>query len=669
MAQAEARPSRLAWLRHNGAALFGVVLLVGAIYVVQREFRHLSVAEIRAAMAAIPPSALWMAAGWTVLAYAVLAIYDRLGSIYAGHPVSWARSLLASFCGYSLAHNLGFAAVSGAAVRYRLYSAWGLSPLEIAKVVGFTSLTFGLGGLALGGLVLLVEPEVVPWFGTRLPHWAMRALAIACWGAVIGYVVLSRFVRHIRVFGHEIDLPGPGMALVQTVLATADVAVTAAIFHALLPPAEGLTFIRFVGIYLASYAAGILAHVPGGLGVFDGAILLGLQPYLPAAEVVGALLVFRLYYYIVPLFVAGGLFAAFEIGQRRAALGRLAAVGQGSETLEVPAIASLVALAGALLVFLGSLPVHGSVLEAWAGYVAAIASHFAASVVGSLLLVMAYGLLRRLTLAWWATLFLLVNGAAIAWLRGEAWWLWGAFLLLAVLLAAMRAAFYRDARLTREPLSAEAALPLVAVAVCGITLALVAYGGRVSDTSWWGVVLSPVAPDSLRFTVGLTGVLLLVGMVRLLRPARIAPLPWTDETRRQLAALGALAPAQADGAVLGEAGTAGVAFLRREGVWLALGDPAGERRDRISVIWRFRDLCERAGVDPAFWRVGPDLLRVYADIGLTAVPIGADPASGKPLFLALRAERDWERLRELLPAEQRAEAEPAGGRRTRQPAG
>ena len=97
--------------------------------------------------------------------------------------------------------------------------------------------------------------------------------------------------------------------------------------------------------------------MPGGLGVFDGAILLGLQPYMPAAEVVGALLVFRLYYYIVPLFISGALFAGFEIGQRRGVLARFTAVGRGTETLEVPAIASLVALVGALLIFLGALPV------------------------------------------------------------------------------------------------------------------------------------------------------------------------------------------------------------------------------------------------------------------------------------------------------------------------
>ncbi|MDI3306922.1 MAG: phosphatidylglycerol lysyltransferase domain-containing protein [Acetobacteraceae bacterium] len=640
--------NRWSWLRRHGPTIFGVFLLIGALYVVQREFRGLSVADIQRAMAELPHTALWIGGGLTVLAYLVLAVYDKLGSIYAGRPVSWARSLLASFCGYSLAHNLGFAAVSGAAVRFRLYSAWGLTPLEIAKVVGFTSLTFGLGGMALGGLVLVFEPEVVPWFGTHLPHWALQAMAIPLWGIVLTYVVLSRFLRHIRIFKHEIDLPGPRMALMQTALATVDVAVTAGIFYALLPPAEGLTFLRFVGIYLAAYAAGILAHVPGGIGVFDGAILLGLQPYMPAAQVVGALFVFRLYYYVIPLFIAGTLFAGFEIGQRRALLARISALGRGTEALEVPAIASLVALSGALLIFMGALPIKGTMLEMWAGHATAIASHFAASVVGSLLLVMAFGLLRRLSIAWLGSLLLLVNGAVIVWLRGEAWWLWGAYLLLCVLLASVRGAFYRDSRLTREPLSSEALVPLLAVAACGITLALVAYGGRVSDATWWDVVLSPLAPDSLRFTVGLTGVLLLVGMVRLLRPARLRADPWNDGTRARLSALGALAPAQADGAVFGEAGQAGFAFLKREGVWLALGDPAGDRRDAISAIWRFRDLCERAGVDPAFWRVGPDLLRIYADIGLTAVPLSG-PEQTPRRFLACRAERDLERLRPLLP--------------------
>ncbi|MDB5413298.1 MAG: Transporter, partial [Rubritepida sp.] len=253
----------LPFLKRHGATAFGLLLMVAAIWVVQREFRNLAIADVTRAMGLIPHHALWVGAGLTVAAYLVLAAYDWLGARYAGRPSSWGRALLASFCGYALAHNLGFAAVSGAAVRFRLYSAWGYSTLEIGKVIGFTSLTFGLGGMALGGAVLIMEPEVLPWLGSTLPRWALQLMAVPLFGVVLAYIMLSRFRRTIRIFGHVVELPATSMAVAQSLLATVDVAVTAAIFYVLLPEAEGLTFIRFIGIYLAAYSAGIVANVPG----------------------------------------------------------------------------------------------------------------------------------------------------------------------------------------------------------------------------------------------------------------------------------------------------------------------------------------------------------------------------------------------------------------------
>jgi phosphatidylglycerol lysyltransferase len=234
-------------------------------------------------------------------------------------------------------------------------------------------------------------------------------------------------------------------------------------------------------------------------------------------------------------------------------------------------------------------------------------------------------------------------------LRQEPWWLSGAFVLIAVLLSAMRSAFYRDARLFREPLAGNTLMALAAVGFCAILLASISYGGRVGDESWVEVVASPLAPDSLRFTVGIAAVMLLVGMARLLRPVKHRPAAWNDATRARLRALGGVVPEHADGAVFGEGERAGFAFVKRDGVWMALGDPVGEERDRISAIWRFRDICDRARVDPAFWRVTPALLRVYGDIGLTAFPLAAPPAGEPQRYLACRAEKDLEQLMALLP--------------------
>jgi uncharacterized membrane protein YbhN (UPF0104 family) len=634
----------LALLKRHGPTVFGLLILCGALYVVQREFRTLSWADIRGALHATPASALWAAAGFTLLAYLVLTAYDRLGSVYAGHPVSYARTSLASFVAYSLANNLGFATVSGAAIRYRFYAAWGLPPLAIAKVVAFTSLTFGLGGFALGGLVLIVEPEVLPFFSS-VPRWVMQAVGVLLWGIVGAYIVLARFVPHFRLFGHQIDLPGFRMALMQTGLASADVAVTALIFWVLLPPVEGLTFLHFLGIYVAAYTAGIAANVPGGIGVFDGAMLFGLSGYLPTPEVVGALLLFRLFYYIVPLFLAGLLFAAFEVSQRRHLLDRFAPERGVAISFEVPAMAALTGLAGLTLVFIGALPPKPGPLDGAFAFMDEAASHFAASILGSLLLMAAYGLVRRLAIAWWAALLFLLSGALVAWLRGEPWWLTGGFVLVVALLATVRPAFYRRARLLSETLTGETVAAIAALGLCSLTLATVAYGGQFADLSWWGVVLSDQAPDTLRFAVGLAGVMLLVAAFRLLRPVRRSVLTYGEPTRARLVALGARAPAVADGAVFGDAERAGFAFLRRNGIWLALGDPAGEERDRVSAIWRFRDMCEQAGVDPAFWDVGPELLRVYADIGLTPFPLEDAPAR----YLACRAENDLAALLPLLP--------------------
>ncbi|HEY8612098.1 MAG TPA: phosphatidylglycerol lysyltransferase domain-containing protein [Roseomonas sp.] len=633
-----------ALIRKHGPTVFGLILLVGALYVVQREFRHLSVADIGLALEATPARQLWIAGGWTLIAYAVLTIYDRLGSVYAGKPISYLRTSLASFCAYTLAHNLGFAAVSGAAVRYRFYAAWGLTPVEIAKVIAFTSLTFGLGGFALGGLVLVLEPSVLPWVGEGevVPAWAAQIVGVLMWVIVAAYVVLSRVWPHFTLFGHQIDLPGFRMAMAQVALASVDVAVTAAIFYCLLPEAPGLTFWKFLGIYIAAYTAGLAASVPGGLGVFDGFILLSLEPYLPSAQVIGAVLLFRLFYYIVPLFLAGALFAGFELSQRRPAMGRLQAETRVTGALEVPVLSGLSGLGGVVLLFVGALPARGSDIALWGGEWAALASQFAASVVGSLLLVVSYGMLRRLRLAWWAGLLLLANGVAILAVRGDPWWVAVAYLGTAVFLAIMRHAFYRDARLTGEPLTGTRVFALAAGVICGLTLATVAYEGRFAAAAWWEVVLLEGAPAPLRFAVGLAVALLLFAAFRLLRPARIRAEDYDESAQARLMALGARVPPYADGVVFAEGGRAGFAFRRLNGVWVAVGDPAGAPEARINAIWRFRDLCDAAGVAPAFAGVGQGMLRAYEQAGMASVTMP------NGLVMALSGDQDPKNVLRLL---------------------
>ena len=302
------------YVRHL-PALLGVALLIGAIFVVQREFRNLKLAEVEVALAAIPRRALAISFLWTLLSYFILTFYDRLGTIYAAHKVSYGRVAFASFCAYALSHNLGFAAVSGAAVRYRLYAHWGLTPLQIAKTVAFCSLTFALGGMVLGGAVLFVEPTTVPFFGERTPAVVMYAIGAALWaGGRRLCDACRRWSAPITLFGNRIELPGWRMAILQVLLASVDVAVTASIFYSLLPavsrgsPSCASSAPIWLPTRLASRQICLAASACS-----TPRCCLACRHGWKRRSIVGAILVFRLYYYIIPLFLAGTLFAGNEI--------------------------------------------------------------------------------------------------------------------------------------------------------------------------------------------------------------------------------------------------------------------------------------------------------------------------------------------------------------------
>ena len=651
-------------------AILGVLLLCGAVYVVQKEFRHLKIADISKALDAIPRWALVVSFFWTVLSYGVLTFYDRLGTMYAGKKVSYGRVAFASFCAYALSHNLGFAAVSGAAVRYRLYAHWGLSPLQIGKVVAFCSLTFTLGAGVLGGLILFTEPQAVPFFGNALPLALLYGIGAVLWALVAGYVLISRFLGKFQMFGHEVELPDWKMALVQVVLATVDVAVTAAIMHALLPPTAGLNYLRFLGVYLASYTAGLAASVPGGLGVFDTAMLLGLSPYLEPPQIIGAIVVFRLYYYIIPLFLAGGMFTGNEILLRgkgfMAGAARLTGM-QGLARVSEPdfavtAATGAVAICGALLLCIGVIEARPdfSWMDPDFAEVAETAGSFMPSLVGAALIVLALKLAQRVSLAWGTTIVLLLLAATYTISQGERIWVSGALVAAALLLLPFRSAFYRKATLFSGPMQAVTVVPLAALAVC--VLALAAFEPHVrwlENDSWWQVILSPDVPNSLRASVALTVAIGLVAIGRLLRPGRVEHLAWTPDTRREYASLGALPPVAADGLVWGESGRAAIAYRHIGGVLLALGDPVGAPTDQTSAIWRLRDLAVQEGLDPAVWGAGPRMLNVYADLGLSAMKLGKDGLpdnsdANEPTptarYLVCKMESDLKSLLPLLPS-------------------
>ncbi|WP_428375794.1 lysylphosphatidylglycerol synthase domain-containing protein [Lichenicoccus sp.] len=669
--------------------LLGLLLLAGAVFVVQREFRHLSFGQVRAGLTAIPTPALLASAGCTLVAYFVLSFYDRLAAIHVGHPLAFRRTFFASFCSYVLSHNLGFSALSGAAVRFRLYGNWGLAPAEIAQIIAFCSVTFVLGACALIGGVLLIEPGSLPILGALAPHLLLRAAGLAGWGVVLAYVLLSCRPRVLAFRRVRVELPGLRMAVGQVVVATLDVAATAAIAYTLLPPTEGLGYATFLAIYIAAYTAGLVASVPGGLGVFDGAMLLGLSHWLPAPQILGMVFVFRIFYYIVPLFIAGILFAGHEmllrgraiVQARRPADARYAAairpsgavrpalsLRQSEADFSVIVAVGAVSLCGAMLLALGVLdpasdldafiPPATGLFEQPTGFawVTAMARDYVPSLIGAGLMALAIGLSNRVTLAWGTTIALLCVGAGLTFLRGTMPLVPGALVLTALVLAPFRHSYYRHARVLSEPFAPGTALPLLLLVGCVLTLGRLEPNLRAIDAnSWWAVVIGDDASNRTRLALGCAVLLMLLTLWRLILPGRIAIIPWTDELRERYPD-GVPGPLSPDGAVGSETARALIAFKRIDRqlpLLLGLGDPVGAASDQVSAIWRLRDLASQEGRDVAFCNVGPELLDVYANLGLIAWPLRQDgenarylccrAESGPALLMRLRSQKENQR--------------------------
>ena len=663
-------PPRWQRLLRRLPPLLGLLLLGAAIYAVQHEFRHLSLREIRDSLEAIPRRSLLISAGFTLLSYFVLCFYDRLAMIHVGHRLSFRRTAFAAFCSYVLSHNLGFAAVSGAAVRFRLYGSWGLKPLEITRIIAFCSLTYVLGACALIGGVLLLEPGSLSMLSAHVPHALLTAIGIAAWAVVLAYVGLAARQPAMRLWRWTIPLPGVRMSIGQVAVAALDVAATAAIAYALLPAGIGLGYPAFLAIYIASYSAGLLASVPGGLGVFDGAMVLGLSPFLPAAEAIGAIAVFRLFYYIVPLFIAGLLFAGHELLQRGdSLLARRAGpdrpvrvrpsnvIRESEADFAVTVAAGAVSLCGAMLLALGLVeptpdlafalppPVMLFGVENGVARVVQAAGDYVPSLIGAMLMGLAIGLSRRVTLAWGATLVLLCSAAVLTALRGLPLAVPAMLILAALVIAPFRGSYYRHARLLSEPLAPATVFPLLLLLGCVLILARLEPDVRsLADNGWLALVLGQGASGRMRLSVGLSVAIGLLAIARLIHPGRIAPMPWNADaqTRYRTAmpaglplALEADALGRPDGLVVGETGRAMLPFRRLGRIVAGLGDPAGAPSDQVSTIWRLRDLAVQEGREPVFWRVGPTLLDVYADLGLQAWPLD----EAVPCYLCCPAER------------------------------
>jgi phosphatidylglycerol lysyltransferase len=614
--------------------LIGLAVFLAALVVLRRELHSVSWHSLVGDLLAIPVTRLASAVLLTAINYAVLTGYDFIAFEYIGKKLSKGKIFLTSFLAYAIAHNVGFAMLSGASVRYRFYARWGVTPKELSRIVFSYSVTFWLGLLFLGGLSLAISP--LPAAHDLPASWLVVSAGWALAAVPVVYLSLTVVRREPVRFGkYELPLPRPRLAAAQLLVSVVDWALAGAVFYVLLP--AGTSFLTVLGAFLAAQLLGLASHVPGGVGVFEGLMVILLKPFFTSGQLFPALAVFRAIYYLLPLCLALLGLVIDEIHQRRSEAARAKAfMGRLSEELTPRVLAVVTFIGGLVLLFSGATPAAAGRL----GFLAHVlplsvveTSHFVGSLVGVALLLLSHGIARRLDAAYYLTAAAISVGMLASLLKGADYEEAIVLAVLLIVLYAARGAFDRKTAFFEARFSASWIAAVAAAVTASIWLGLFAFKHvEYSNDLWWQFTLHGEASRFLRAAVGSVIAVTIFAITRLIAYApHEAPEPTNDDLetataiiRRQTATYPYLVYLRDKSLLFDEEKTGFVMYAVQGRSWIAMGDPVCPPERIPDMIRLFLEKCDDFGATAAFYEIGKGTLHHYADFGMTFVKLGEE---------------------------------------------
>lgn len=635
--------SRASLLRHVLPVLLGLGLFALGIYALHHLLKPVKAADVIAQVRATPWAVLLAAFAATTAGYVALIGYDWSALRYLGKKVPLRIVAVGGFLGYSFGNTIGISVVSGGAVRYRIYSAFGLNAFEVASVSTFVALAFGIGITVIGLGALAIHPHAL---GSVLP---LSPAAIRLWSGigaaaivgVLGWLSVSGGTLRIRRV--EISAPSPGILAGQLAFTLIDTAMAALTLYVLLP-AGAPDFLTFLAIFAAAAMAGVLSHVPGGVGVFESVVIAAMPAAVPLEQVAAALLLYRIIYYLVPFALA---LAVVALNEARLAGGLVARLlgdvpeplkpVMQSATAAAPALVGITAfgLGGYLLLIalvpsvqpdridpndlLAAILLEGGVLLS--------------AILGVLLLILSQGLARRISGAFWLTEAALGAGAAASLLNGLD--IESAALLLATgaVLWPFRREFYRSAKLTRGVLS-----PGWFVLVAGIIFGAAAFfffmheATPYTNSLWTEFSGAANTPRALRAGLAASAVLLIVTVWLAIQPARahtrLPDAAALDKARGIVLAQNdpeaCLALSGDKALFFNDAETAFIMYAVQGRSWVAYADPAGPRAAIEELAWAFWDEAYENAARPVLYEVSERHLALWIEMGFSLQKIGEE---------------------------------------------
>lgn len=612
--------------------------------------------QLRAALAAIPPASFVSALGLTALSYLALTLYDWGALRVVGRRLPWRTAAMASFTSYTLSHNLGFALLTGGSARLSVYREAGLDLADVARITAITSIAFWSGIFFAAALAMLLVPGAVSVAGLSLSPTAVHIAGFVVLLAVAALPIARLFGKgRIGWRDYSIDMPGGPMMAGLLVVALVDLACASAALFVLVPEVAASAYPLFFLAYALAVVAALVTHVPGGIGVFEATIL-AIAPVAPAKGL-AALVAYRVVYYLIPLAISLLIQLRRHWHRIRYPIARGRSMLRAVDHAISPTLVALLTFGGGMVLLLSSaLPTESSRLRWLADFLPlpfVEGSHFFASLVGTLLLVLAPNLQARRHGASVVARVLLVAGALFALAKGLDYEEATILATIAALIELSRGAFYRSGGTGLAQIGRRWWIAIALAVIASVAIAVVSHANpALADQSWLAAALNGDMPRAVRIFFSTVVALSFFAIWRWLSSPQSPRHPATIDPAIIDRALGAAQSTDAFLAFTGDkafiASEAGDAFImyRVEGhSWIVMGDPVGPQAAWPELVWRIRELSDAAHGRLCFYECSGAMLPTLIDLGLHTMKFGeaaiVDLTGGftldGPQFKSLRA--------------------------------
>jgi uncharacterized membrane protein YbhN (UPF0104 family) len=304
---------RIGWKRLGIAA--SLLIVAFAISTMVRTLRGVDTGVILTALTEIPPSHIALAALCVIGAFCTLTFYDffALRTIGKRH-VPYRTAALASFTSYTIGHNIGATVFTGGAIRFRIYSDYGLTAIDVAKICFLSGLTFWLGNAFVLGIGMAWHPSAASAMDL-LPPAVNRLIALGCLAGIAAYfvwLVTSKKRRELGQNGWKVVLPSARLTLLQILIGVVDLGFCALAIYLLMPAQPGIDFVSLAVVFILATLLGFASHAPGSIGVFDAAMLVAL-PEFGREQLLATPVVFRILYFLIPFGISISIMGAREL--------------------------------------------------------------------------------------------------------------------------------------------------------------------------------------------------------------------------------------------------------------------------------------------------------------------------------------------------------------------